>query len=203
MVGTQRQLRVKAYLELEHDALLAADPKVRHEHHGDHVLPRRRRSEPQLHPTRSVNTRWAIRKAEPAAIRNVWESAHAAVSRRPPIPLDRIVARTRTYTYAAKVWDVSLIQRAFSVAPCQLNPTSANPVISRFATFFIAVPREELREAATASWCFGFFSSSGPAARARARTPSRPPPRRPPCRPCAAIVLKAANIVRLGVVGVC
>jgi hypothetical protein len=27
-----------------------------------------------------------------------------AVSRRPPIPLDTIVARTRMYTHAAKVW---------------------------------------------------------------------------------------------------
>jgi hypothetical protein len=32
-----------------------------------------------------------------------WELAHAAVSRRPPISLPRIVARTHVYTYAAKV----------------------------------------------------------------------------------------------------
>ena len=47
--------------------------------------------------------------------------AHAAVSRRPPIPLARIVARTRMYTDAAKVWDSSIVQ-GFSVAPCP-NPT--------------------------------------------------------------------------------
>jgi hypothetical protein len=45
-----------------------------------------------------------------------WEIAHAAVSRRPPIPLDTTVARTHMYTYAAKVWDVSIVQGPFSVA---------------------------------------------------------------------------------------
>jgi hypothetical protein len=40
-----------------------------------------------------------------------------AVSRRPPIPLDTIVARTYMYTYAANVWDLSLVQGPFSVAP--------------------------------------------------------------------------------------
>jgi hypothetical protein len=33
-----------------------------------------------------------------------WEVAHEAVSRRPPISLCTIVARTEGYTYAAKVW---------------------------------------------------------------------------------------------------
>jgi hypothetical protein len=32
-----------------------------------------------------------------------WEIAHAAASRRPPISLYSIVARTEGYTYAAKV----------------------------------------------------------------------------------------------------
>jgi hypothetical protein len=45
-------------------------------------------------------------------------SSHAAVSRRPPISLSTIVARTHMYTYAAKVWDLSLVQGPFSVAPC-------------------------------------------------------------------------------------
>jgi hypothetical protein len=36
--------------------------------------------------------------------------AHAPVSRRPPISLDTIVARTRMYTYAANVWDLSIVQ---------------------------------------------------------------------------------------------
>jgi hypothetical protein len=48
-----------------------------------------------------------------------WEIAHAAVSRRPPIFLHTIEARTRLYTYAAKVWDLSIVQGPFSVAPCQ------------------------------------------------------------------------------------
>jgi hypothetical protein len=48
-----------------------------------------------------------------------WEIAHAAVSRRPPISLYTIVARTEGYTCTAEVWDLSIVQGAFSVAPCQ------------------------------------------------------------------------------------
>jgi hypothetical protein len=47
-----------------------------------------------------------------------WEIAHAAVSRRPPISLSGIVARTGGYTCDAKVWDLCIVQGAFSVAPC-------------------------------------------------------------------------------------
>jgi hypothetical protein len=50
-----------------------------------------------------------------------WEIAHEAVSRRPPISLYTIVARTEGYTYAAKVWALTLVQGPFSVAPCQPN----------------------------------------------------------------------------------
>jgi hypothetical protein len=32
-----------------------------------------------------------------------WKITHEAVSRRPPIPLYKVVARTEGYTYAAKV----------------------------------------------------------------------------------------------------
>jgi hypothetical protein len=46
------------------------------------------------------------------------ETAHAAVSRRPPIPLSSIVARTHMYANAAKVWDFSIVQGALSFAPC-------------------------------------------------------------------------------------
>ena len=64
------------------------------------------------------------------------EIAHAAVSRRPPISLYTIVARTDGYTYAAKVWDLSLVQGPVSVAPCQtLNITIGN--------FSIAVRRPQ------------------------------------------------------------
>jgi hypothetical protein len=45
-----------------------------------------------------------------------WESAHAAVSRRPPISLCMIVARTHMFTSAAKVWDLSVVQGPVSVA---------------------------------------------------------------------------------------
>jgi hypothetical protein len=45
--------------------------------------------------------------------------AHAAVSPRPPISLSMVVARTEGYTYAAIVWDLSLVQRPFSAAPCR------------------------------------------------------------------------------------
>jgi hypothetical protein len=48
-----------------------------------------------------------------------WEVAHAAVSRRPPISLDTIVTRTEGNTYDVTVWDLSLVQGPFSVAPCQ------------------------------------------------------------------------------------
>jgi hypothetical protein len=57
-----------------------------------------------------------------------WEIAHAAVSRRPPISLDKIEARTEGYTYGAKkVWDLSRRSRT-PVAPRQ-------PLTLRFATF--------------------------------------------------------------------
>jgi hypothetical protein len=62
-----------------------------------------------------------------------WENAYAAVSRRPPISLDTIVARTEGNAYAAKVWDLSIVQGPFSVAPCQIRS------MLRFATFFVAV----------------------------------------------------------------
>jgi hypothetical protein len=55
------------------------------------------------------------------------EIAHEAVSRRPPTSLDTIVARTEGYTYGASVWDLYLVQGAFSVAHC---PT----LMLRFAT---------------------------------------------------------------------
>jgi hypothetical protein len=65
------------------------------------------------------------------ANRNVWdfgwEMAHKAVSRRPPTSLSTIVARTHMYAYDADVWDLSIVQGPFSVAPCQT-------LIVRFAT---------------------------------------------------------------------
>jgi hypothetical protein len=48
-----------------------------------------------------------------------WEIAHAAVSRRLPIPLYTMVPRTGGYTYDVAVWDLSIILLPVSVAPCQ------------------------------------------------------------------------------------
>jgi hypothetical protein len=48
-----------------------------------------------------------------------WRRAHAAVSRLSPISLSRIVARTEGYTYAAKVWALTVVQGRFSVALCE------------------------------------------------------------------------------------
>jgi hypothetical protein len=49
--------------------------------------------------------------------------AHAAASPRPPISTS-IVVRTESYTYAAKVWALSLVQGPFSVA------SSPNPSVA-------------------------------------------------------------------------
>jgi hypothetical protein len=56
---------------------------------------------------------------------------HAAVSRRPPIPLDAMVPRTEGYAYDVGVWDLSLVQGPFSVAPCRtLSVTIRNFLIA-------------------------------------------------------------------------
>jgi hypothetical protein len=56
------------------------------------------------------------------------EVAHGAVSRRSPIPLDTMAARTHMYTCYVGVLDSSIIQGPFPVAPCQT-------LTLRFATF--------------------------------------------------------------------
>jgi hypothetical protein len=48
-----------------------------------------------------------------------WEIAHAAITRRPPIPLYTIVARTEGYTYAAKFWALSIVQGPIFYHPCR------------------------------------------------------------------------------------
>jgi hypothetical protein len=50
-----------------------------------------------------------------------WEMAHAAVTQRPPISLYTIAPRTGGFAYAVGVWDLSIIQGPFPVAPCQTN----------------------------------------------------------------------------------
>jgi hypothetical protein len=51
--------------------------------------------------------------------------AHAAVSRRPPISLSRMVARAEDCTHAATAWAMSLVHAPFSVAPC---PSPSGPI---------------------------------------------------------------------------
>ena len=59
----------------------------------------------------------------------VGDRSHEAVSRRPPISLYTIIARAHMYTYAAKVWDLFVVQGPFS-APLP------NPDVNvRFALF--------------------------------------------------------------------
>jgi hypothetical protein len=48
-----------------------------------------------------------------------WEVAHEAVSRRPPVCLYTMVPRTGGYAYDVGVWDLSIVQGPFSVAPCR------------------------------------------------------------------------------------
>jgi hypothetical protein len=43
-----------------------------------------------------------------------WEIAHEAISRRPPISVDTIVARTEGYTHDVGIWDLSIVQGPFS-----------------------------------------------------------------------------------------
>jgi hypothetical protein len=61
------------------------------------------------------------------------EIAHAAVSRRPPIPLDTIVARTHMYTYAAKDWDLSIVQGTPFTIFCRPEP---NPNVTTFSSLY-------------------------------------------------------------------
>jgi hypothetical protein len=68
-----------------------------------------------------------------------------AGTRRPPIPLDTMVARTHIYTYAAKVWDLSIVQGPFSVAPC--------PKPLRYDSHAAVRPALDGRSACEASAC--------------------------------------------------
>jgi hypothetical protein len=52
------------------------------------------------------------------------------ITRRPPISLYAMVPRTEGYAYDVGVWDLSIVQGPFSVAPCQT-------LESRFAFFCI------------------------------------------------------------------
>jgi hypothetical protein len=56
--------------------------------------------------------RSAMEKLRIATLGISWGIAHEAVSRRPPISLCRMVARTHMYTYAPKCWDLSSFKAA-------------------------------------------------------------------------------------------
>jgi hypothetical protein len=48
-----------------------------------------------------------------------WGIAHGAVTRRPSISPYTMAPRTGGYAYDFGVWDLSIVQGPFSVAPCQ------------------------------------------------------------------------------------
>jgi hypothetical protein len=52
-----------------------------------------------------------------------WGIAHGAVTRRPPVSLDTMVPRNGGYAYDVGVWELSIVQGPFSVAPCQTLTT--------------------------------------------------------------------------------
>jgi hypothetical protein len=67
-----------------------------------------------------------------------WEIAHTAVTRRPPISLNTMVPRPGGYAYDVGVWDLSIVQGPFSVAPCQ--------TLALIRSFCIAVSHPHLTQ---------------------------------------------------------
>jgi hypothetical protein len=114
-----------------------------------------------------------------------WDIAPAAVSRRPPIPLDTIVARTHMYTYAANVCDLSIVQGPFSVAPSQT-------LTIRFATLFtgceaaaIGAPSAGSRGVDHGDVALAYKGSIGTLQGHNRDAPSAGSRGVPPARPCA------------------
>jgi hypothetical protein len=70
-----------------------------------------------------------------------WEIAHGAVTRRPPISLYTMVPRTGSYAYDVGVWDSSIVQGPFSVAPCP-SPTLRFASLSSLNTAACPVPSQ-------------------------------------------------------------
>jgi hypothetical protein len=81
-----------------------------------------------------------------------WEIAHAAVSRRPPIFLSTMVPRTHMYTYAANVWDLSIVQGPFSVAPCQTQTLRFATFASRYAPVYTNGAGHAVHASHTMGW---------------------------------------------------
>jgi hypothetical protein len=103
-------------------------------------------------------------------------SSRKPVSPRPPTPLSRIVARTEGYTNDANVWDLSIVQGPFSVAPRQ---TSAD-VIRNFSPLHVPERRQrrDLKERRVGTLIF--LSHALP--NSPRRHPSPPPSPSPPSR---------------------
>jgi hypothetical protein len=86
-----------------------------------------------------------------------WEIAHAAVTPRPPISLNTMVSGTGSYAYDVGVWELSIIQGAFSVAPRQ---TVRVPCVT-IRNLFIAVdhpgsiPAQGVETTRSRSWVEG------------------------------------------------
>jgi hypothetical protein len=62
------------------------------------------------------------------------DDSHEAVSRRPPLSLYSTLARTHMYTRGARVWDWSLVQGPFSVAPCPTHTATIRNFLHRCTT---------------------------------------------------------------------
>jgi hypothetical protein len=54
-----------------------------------------------------------------------WDVAHGAVTRRPPGCLDTVVPRTGDHTYAARVWDLSIVFKEHFLSRAVPNPNVA------------------------------------------------------------------------------
>jgi hypothetical protein len=95
-----------------------------------------------------------------------WEIAHAAVSRRPPISLYTMVARTEGYTYDARVWDLFLVQGPFPVAPCQTPDSHVLHRRTHLRTASLARARYTSSPTSTVSSSMGITSAGPPSSRA-------------------------------------
>ena len=63
--------------------------------------------------------------SRPARCDRAKQNSHLTLGRyftRPPNPSTTFLTRAEGYTYAAKVWALSIVQGPFSVAPCQNPP---------------------------------------------------------------------------------
>jgi hypothetical protein len=119
----------------------------------------------------------AVRTPGPSFARSLdWRACHTpsgAVTRRPPISLDTMVPRTEGYAYDVAVWDSSIAQGPFSVAPCQTLTLyvagDAHPGVAAH------VPVRVLRLLHAAAESAGAAGAPGRRARVSAREPAALP----------------------------